>query len=107
MPRRLIDRFRGVVKSVPAYKPGKFRSKPLRGATPLPISVVGTVEEWEGNSQSSVPTKPSLETQENSPTASNVAVEEPEDQEEPEPAFGEIRPGATDLRRYIDPSWKD
>jgi hypothetical protein len=50
MPRRLIDRFRGLVGSPPRRPPSKFRTKPLRGTSPLPISVVAVpvaTEEWE------------------------------------------------------------
>jgi hypothetical protein len=85
MPK-LIDRFRGIAKSVPAYKPGKFRSKPFRGATPLPISVVAEV--WETEDLPSSPiTRP--------PTSPHDEVEEPE------PPFGEVEPGHTDLRKYL------
>jgi hypothetical protein len=99
MPRkiRILGWLKGDASS-PVYKPSKFRGSALRGKTsPLPISVA-LPKEWENDSRAvrSQTTKDTLNSQE------NVT----EEQEEPLP-FGEIRPGATDLRRYLDPSWKD
>jgi hypothetical protein len=91
---RILNWLRGE-RWAPSYKPGKYSSKPFRGASPLPISVVAAPEEdreeIETERPSALAPKSSLISQES-------FDEEPE--EEP-PIDGSVRPFATDLRRYL------
>ena len=85
MPRRLIDRLRGLVGSPPRRPPSKFRGAALKAKTssPLPISVA--LDDWEEMPE--------------------PKIDEPE-QQELEPPFGEVTPGSVDLRKYLGPNWK-